>query len=43
MDAALRGALHRKAGEFLAQQAPRLDSAGVDEFRPLARAAGLDL
>jgi DNA-binding transcriptional MerR regulator len=44
VDAALRGALHRKAGEFLAQQAPRLDSAGVgDEFRPLARAAGLDL
>lgn len=42
--AALRNALRRKAGEFLAQQAPRLDSAGVsDELRPLARAAGLDL
>jgi DNA-binding transcriptional MerR regulator len=44
MDAVLRGALRRKAGEFLAHQAPRLDSAGVrDELRPLARAAGLDL
>jgi len=44
MDAVLRGALRRKAGEFLAQQAPCLDSAGVrDELRPLARAAGLDL
>lgn len=40
----LREALRRKAGEFLAQQAPRLDSAAVrDELRPLVRAAGLDL
>ena len=44
VDVALRDALRRKAGEFLAQQAPRLDSAGLrDELRPLARAAGLDL
>jgi DNA-binding transcriptional MerR regulator len=43
-DAVLREALRRKAGEFLAQQAPRLGSANVrDELRPLARAAGLDL
>jgi DNA-binding transcriptional MerR regulator len=42
--AVLRDALRRKAGEFLAQQAQHLDSAGVsDEIRPLARAAGLDL
>ena len=40
----LRDALRRKAGEFLAQQAPHLDSAAVrDELRPLVRAAGLDL
>jgi DNA-binding transcriptional MerR regulator len=40
----LRDALRRKAGEFLAQQASRLDSATVrDELRPLVRAAGLDL
>jgi len=44
VDAVLRDALRRKAGEFLAQQAQHLDSAGVgDEIRPLARAAGLDL
>jgi|HubBroStandDraft_2_1064218.scaffolds.fasta_scaffold37731_3 DNA-binding transcriptional MerR regulator len=44
VDVVLREALRRKAGEFLAQQAPRLDSADVrDELRPLARAAGLDL
>jgi DNA-binding transcriptional MerR regulator len=44
VDAVLRDALRRQAGEFLAQQALRLDSAGVrDELRPLARAAGLDL
>lgn len=44
VDAVLRDALRRKAGEFLAQQAPRLDGAGVrDELGPLARAAGLDL
>jgi DNA-binding transcriptional MerR regulator len=44
MDAVLRDALRRKAGQFLAQQAPRLDSAEVrDELRPLARAAGIDL
>jgi len=44
VDAVLREALRRKAGEFLAQQAPRLDRAEVrDELRPLARAAGLDL
>lgn len=40
----LRDALRRKAGEFLAQQAPRLDNAAVrDELVPLVRAAGLDL
>lgn len=44
VDAVLRDALRRKAGEFLAQQAPHLDSANIrDELRPLARAAGLDL
>jgi DNA-binding transcriptional MerR regulator len=44
VNAVLRDALRRKAGEFLAQQAPRLDTADLrDEFRPLARAAGLDL
>jgi len=43
-DAVLRDALRDKAGEFLAQQASRLDSADIrDEFRPLAHAAGLDL
>ena len=43
VNAVLRDALRRKAGEFLAQQAPRMDSAGVrDELSPLARAAGLD-
>lgn len=44
VDAALRDALRRKAGEFLAQQAARLDKAEVrDELRPLVRAAGLDM
>jgi DNA-binding transcriptional MerR regulator len=44
VDAVLRDALRRKAGEFLAQQALRLDIADVrDELRPLARAVGLDL
>jgi DNA-binding transcriptional MerR regulator len=44
VDVVLRDALRRKAGEFLAQQAPRLDSADIrDELRPLTRAAGLDL
>lgn len=40
----LRDALRRKASEFLAEQATRLDQAGVlDGLRPWARAAGLDL
>ena len=40
----LRGALRRKASEFLAEQATRLDQAGVlDGLRPQARAAGLDV
>jgi DNA-binding transcriptional MerR regulator len=40
----LRDALRRKASEFLAEQATRLDQAGVlDGLRPQARAAGLDL
>lgn len=44
VDTVLREALRRKAGEFLAQQAPRFDNAGIrDELRPLARAADLDL
>jgi len=44
VDAVLRESLRRKAGEFLAQQAARLDSAEVRaELRPLARAAGIDL
>lgn len=44
VDVVLRDALRRKAGEFLAQQAPHLDSADIrDELRPLTRAAGLDL
>jgi DNA-binding transcriptional MerR regulator len=44
VDAALHDALRRKAGEFLAQQAARLDKAEIrDELRPLARAAGLDV
>ena len=43
-DVALRDALRRNAGEFLAQQARHLDSAAVrEEIRPLARAAGLDV
>jgi len=44
VNAVLCDALRRKAGDFLAQQAPRLDKANVrDELRPLARAAGVDL
>jgi DNA-binding transcriptional MerR regulator len=44
VDVALRDALRRKAGEFLGQQAARLDEAEIrDELRPLARAAGLDI
>jgi DNA-binding transcriptional MerR regulator len=44
VNAVLRDALRRKAGDFLAQQAPRLDKADVrDDLRPLARAAGVDL
>lgn len=44
VNAVLRDALRRKAGDFLAKQAPRLDSAGIrDELRPLTRAADLDL
>jgi len=40
----LRDALRRKASEFLAEQATRLDQAGLpDSLRPQARAAGLDL
>lgn len=40
----LRDALRRKASEFLAAQATRLDEAGVlDGLRPQARAAGLDV
>ena len=40
----LRDALRRKAGEFLAEQATRLEEAGVlDGLRPQARAAGLDV
>jgi DNA-binding transcriptional MerR regulator len=42
VNAVLRDALHRKAGEFLAQQAPLMGSGSADELRPLARAAGLD-
>lgn len=44
VDTALRDALRRKAGEFLAQQAARLDKAEIrDELRPLVRAAGFDV
>ena len=40
----LRDALRRKASEFLAAQATRLDQAGaLDDLRPQARAAGLDI
>jgi DNA-binding transcriptional MerR regulator len=40
----LRDALRRKASEFLAEQATRLEQAGVlDGLRPQARAAGLDI
>jgi DNA-binding transcriptional MerR regulator len=41
---AVRDALRRQASEFLAEQATRLDQAGIlDGLRPQARAAGLDL
>jgi len=41
---ALRDALRRRASEFLAEQATRLDQAGVlNGLRPQARAAGLDV
>jgi DNA-binding transcriptional MerR regulator len=44
VDAVLRDALRRKATDFLARQATRLDQAGVlDGLRPLAQSAGLDL
>jgi DNA-binding transcriptional MerR regulator len=44
VDVALREALRRKASEFLAGQASRLDEATVrDGLRPAARAAGLDV
>jgi hypothetical protein len=40
----LRDALRRKASEFLAEQAARLDQAGVlDGLRSQARAAGRDV
>jgi len=40
----LRDALRRKASQFLAEQATRLDQAGVlDGLRPQARAVGLDV
>jgi hypothetical protein len=40
----LRDALRRRASEFLADQATRLDQAGaLDGLRPQARAAGLDV
>jgi DNA-binding transcriptional MerR regulator len=39
----LRDALRRKASEFLAEQAARLDDGALDDLRPRARAAGLDL
>ena len=41
---ALRDALHRKASEFLAEKASRLDEGTVSNgLRPAARAAGLDV
>jgi hypothetical protein len=44
VEIALRDALRRKASEFLAGQASRLDEATVrDGLRPAARAAGLDV
>ena len=44
VEVALSEALRRKASEFLAGQASRLDEAGVrDGLRPAARAAGLDV
>jgi len=40
----LRDALRRQASEFLAAQATRLDHDGaLDDLRPQARAAGLDI
>jgi len=44
VDVALRDALRRKASDFIAGQASRLDKPGVaDGLRPAARAAGLDV
>jgi DNA-binding transcriptional MerR regulator len=44
VDITLRDALRRKASEFLAQQASRLDEAGVlDGLRPAAREAGFEM
>jgi DNA-binding transcriptional MerR regulator len=44
VEISVRDALRRKAGEFLSEQASRLDDAGVREgLHPFARAAGLDL
>jgi DNA-binding transcriptional MerR regulator len=44
VEASLRQALKRAAGQFLAFQAPELEAAGaLDTLRPLAVAAGLDL
>jgi DNA-binding transcriptional MerR regulator len=39
----LRDALRRKASEFLAAQAGQLDADALDDLRPQARAAGLDI
>jgi hypothetical protein len=40
----LRDALRRRASEFLAEQATRMNQAGtLDGLRPQARAAGLDV
>jgi DNA-binding transcriptional MerR regulator len=39
----LRDALRRQASEFLAEQAARLDDGALDDLRPQARAAGLDM
>jgi DNA-binding transcriptional MerR regulator len=44
VEASLREAMHRRASGFIAEQASRLEDAGVlDGLRPLARAAGLDV
>jgi DNA-binding transcriptional MerR regulator len=44
VDVALRDALRRKARDFIAGQASRLDEPGIgDGLRPAARAAGLDV